>query len=221
MNCERNRSPSCSHFSIGVPAAYVHKCTFRMWMFGYDSKARMMGECGDESLVKPAGDANNTKTSQFGFSLAADSMAHACLECNCCFVRGIHFGDCRHLPRIQPDQMVIQTRGFVKKYIFALARAFLCCHHILQKFHGMSCLWFSTVFVSKTFFRILCTVGRPDAHRHHHNEYDYGQREKHPKQDILSEKIFRTTSEADHVCDEIWNEHISINIEWRNMVCVC
>lgn len=40
----------------------------------------MIGECGVESLRKPAGDANRTKTSQFGFSLAADSIAHACLK---------------------------------------------------------------------------------------------------------------------------------------------
>lgn len=45
----------------------------------------MIGECGDESLAKPAGDANNTKTSQFGFSLAADSIAHACLQYNLLF----------------------------------------------------------------------------------------------------------------------------------------
>lgn len=40
----------------------------------------MIGACADESFRKPAGEANNTKTSQFGFSLAADSIAHACLE---------------------------------------------------------------------------------------------------------------------------------------------
>lgn len=67
------------HCWNGVPAAYVHKCTFRKKTFEYAFNACTDGEWKFESLPKPTGDANNTKMSQFGFTLAADSMVHACL----------------------------------------------------------------------------------------------------------------------------------------------
>lgn len=49
-------------------------------MFGYVYNARTIG--GMKSFKKPAGEANVRKTSRFGFHLAADSMAHACLSEN-------------------------------------------------------------------------------------------------------------------------------------------
>lgn len=48
-------------------------------MFEYVLRALIIGGRGVESFRYPTGDANNTNTSQFGFSFAADSIAQACL----------------------------------------------------------------------------------------------------------------------------------------------
>lgn len=49
-------------------------------MFGIFVSASTKGSFSD--LLVPDGDANNTKTSQKGWRRAADSIAHASLECN-------------------------------------------------------------------------------------------------------------------------------------------
>lgn len=75
-----NNAPLINQSFTGVPIVYDHKWTFRMATFGYDISAWITDAFCVELLMKPTGEANKRNTSKFGFHLAADSMAHACLH---------------------------------------------------------------------------------------------------------------------------------------------
>lgn len=77
---DSNNASPINQLATGVPIVYDHKWTFRMAIFGYDISASIMDAFCTELLMKPTGEANKRNTSKFGFHLAADSMAHACLH---------------------------------------------------------------------------------------------------------------------------------------------
>lgn len=78
MKSEQKSSSVQIHWLTGVFSAYVHKLTFRMYIFEYVINADSTGVIG-VLLEKPDGDANSTNMSLAGFVLAADSIAQACL----------------------------------------------------------------------------------------------------------------------------------------------